>query len=274
MKEAFHVEETDIEKLFIRLNSENSELQKTRLLYAAYRLHKGEGKKPKRRQKIPKSGKKKKAFAITAAERTGLSKSTIYNRLDDGDVLQNLSEGAIQVCLGTALSNHLSVLVRIARLPKQELHIDIVNQYDRNRKEALEELAKWEATLLPPNVEENDDSGDEQDGSREEGEDENDDVVLPDDEEAPPQYEPEGFGQAVDPAVLTVLGIESVDELLPAVQRLVAEKVEAQRRCAALESELNLYRSGQIGQVFDLLGAKTARGALDVIRDLKEAANA
>lgn len=141
----------DLEQVYDRINSVSSRYERTRLILMAYRLHKA-NRKTVQSSEIPESGisdgKKAptmKAFMEEASQRTGFAKSTVYNRIKEGEALEKLDDRALTACLGTSLANKLSDLVRIAAIPKPEIQLDLVNLYDRQRPYAMAELEKWEA---------------------------------------------------------------------------------------------------------------------------------
>ncbi len=84
------------------------------------------------------------SFAVYLAQRTGMSERTAYRRIEAGEALEKLDHEAERGCYGTRLSNQLSFLVRIAAIPKDELHRDLVNIFVRSHKKGLAELCKWE----------------------------------------------------------------------------------------------------------------------------------
>jgi hypothetical protein len=146
----------DIEEVYVRINSVSSEYELTRLVLMAYRLHKA-NKKGFLSSEIPESGISEgekpptmKAFMDEAEQRTGLSKSTLYEHIKKGQVLEKLDGTVLKACLGTSLANKLGDLVRIAAIPKAEIQLDLVNLYDRRRSDAKDELAKWEAHFSLP----------------------------------------------------------------------------------------------------------------------------
>lgn len=146
----------DIEQVYTRINSVSSKYERTRLILMAYRLHKA-NRKTFQSSEIPESGisdgKKPptmKAFIEEASQKTGFTKSTVYNRIKIGEALEKLDDRALTVCLGTSLANRLGDLVRIAAIPKPEIQLDLVNLYDRQRSYAMSELEKWEAHFQVP----------------------------------------------------------------------------------------------------------------------------
>jgi hypothetical protein len=85
------------------------------------------------------------AFVRYAAEQTDISERTIYRRLEAVEVLGKLDAEAEQLLVGTKLTNNLTYLVRIARIPKGELHRDLVNVFTASGPKKMKaELAKWE----------------------------------------------------------------------------------------------------------------------------------
>lgn len=146
----------DIEEVYTRINSVSSEYERTRLILMAHRLHKASKKRPLS-SKIPESGISEggrpppmKAFMEEAEQRTGFSKTTLYDRISKGEALERLDNRALTACLGTSLANKLGDLVRIAAIPMAEIQLDLVNLYDRRRSHAKDELEKWEAHFSLP----------------------------------------------------------------------------------------------------------------------------
>src|SRR5690606_14167471 len=143
----------NIEEVYSRINSVNSKYERTRLLLMAYRLHKG-NQKEAAPSEIPDSGKIEKkrmsAFIKEAEQRTGHSKTTVYNHLTEAKALESLDEKVLAEVQKSALANKLSDLVRIASIPKHEIQLDLVNLYDRQRPYAMAELEKWEAHFQVP----------------------------------------------------------------------------------------------------------------------------
>ncbi len=82
-------------------------------------------------------------------------------------------------------------------------------------------------------------------------------------------------------AVIEVLGVKTAAECIGAIQDLQAtaqqlrlEVKAAEQREAKLKAELAMFRSSQLGQLFEILGAKTAGHALAAARVLKGGSNA
>lgn len=271
----------DLEVVYGHLTLDNSDLVRTRLLLAGHRLHKVE-KLRARGRKIPDSGKIRMASFIQAAvARTGHSKSTIYQRLKEAEELESLEEVVVEACLGTRLANDIKTLLRISKISNANIQLDLVNLFDRQKSKAKDELARWEAEFGPPSDagspgEEEEEPIDEV--PLEEGADGD---ALVDDEpvsnkpcdEPRPEEEPDHNSEVLV-SLREALGIESDLDVLSAVQRVIAEKQELEARCKAIEAELSLYRSGHLGQLYDVLGVRTAKGALEVASEWKVAANA
>ena len=305
--------EQQLEQVFHRLTGDLSELAHVKLLPRAKALY--ERLHPETRHGGPRQVAKVAAwpsFGLHLAERIGVSERTAYRRVEVGEALEKLDSEAEQLCYGTPLANQLGLLVRIAAIPKPELHRDLVNLFVRSSRKGREELCKWEEEFgltKPANPQDQeqanaagdgaltpvDDDADEADAAEKaasvtDGVHDDDDGTAGDDASVTDGGEHDG-GEAVvasgdahgnattDPnlvAVMAVLGVSAAIDCVAAIQehqttgqqlRMLLQAAEG--REAKLKSELAMYRSSQLGQLFDILGAKTAGQALAKARALR-----
>ena len=269
----------DLDVAFYHLNRTNSELARAKLILAAYRLHKAQKRNARGRKKIPDAGKiTMESFIQAATARTGHSKSTIYQRIKDAEALESLEEAAIDACLGTRLANDLGTLVRISKIPHGKIQLDLITLFDRRPPKARSELERWEAEFAPPSDEGSDDDDDGVDEvSPEEKPDLQEEEIegpCPTPPQVPGAKEESGDTTELLLLIREALDVDSDSELLPAVKRVVGEKQELEARCESIEAELHLYKSGHLGKLYDLLNVRTAKAALQVAGEWKEAANA
>lgn len=295
---ARHEVEQQLEQIFLRLTGELSDLTRVKLLPQAKALY--ETLHPETRHGGAKQVAKLAAwpsFVVHLAERWGVSERTAYRRLEAGEALEKLDSEAERLCYGTRLASKLGLLVRIAAIPKAELHRDIVTILLRNQTKGVAELCKWEdefglTKLKPPKPKNEEqahetqdgatDLGHEDDGAEDDDSDLTDDVVteqgghesddVADESGAAPPAPPDS--NIAD--VIEVLGVSTATDCVAAIQDLqtTAQQLRvqlkaAEEREAKLQAELKMYRGSQLGQLFEALGAKTAGQALAKARALK-----
>ncbi len=288
--------EHQLEQIFLRLTGELSDLTRVKLLPKAKLLY--ETLHPETRHGGAKQVARMAAwpsFSVHLAERWGVSERTAYRRIEAGEALEKLDSEAERLCYGTPLASKLGLLVRVAAIPKPELHRDLVNIFLRSQKKGLAELGKWEdefglTKAKQPKPEDEEQAPETQDGAMDlgaGGDDDADDDGTADDAGGGDNDSDDvvvesgtGFGDvSMDPnlmAVIEALGVRTATECVPAIQELqtTAQQLRMQNRAgeareAKLKAELAMYRSSQLGQLFEVLGAKTAGQALAKARVLK-----
>lgn len=285
--------EDELESLISRLTDDMSELAIIKLLPRAKKLYEDLHPETKhggaREEQVTKDGTCP-TFAKFVAQRTGIAPSTVYNKLERAAELEALDREAEDLCYGTALANRIGLVIRVARIPKKELHRDFVNIFrNGGPKRAKEELEHWEDAFglakpasesvppppAEPTVEEVDADPDE---------------TKPEAEE--PQVHAEELRQ-----IMAALGVNELPECVPAIEQLKLAALAApdleqagtlqttimdlRQQVAAAETttknlgqELKLYRTAPLGQLFELLGVKTAKDALRKAHELMENDNA
>lgn len=284
--------ENQLEQVLLRLTGELSDLAIAKLLPNAKLLY--ETLHPEARHGGAKQVAKLASwpsFAVYLAQRTGISERTAYRRIEAGEVLQMLDAEAEGRAYGTRLANQLSLLVRIAAIPKAELHRDLVNVFVRSHKKGLAELCKWEdefgltkaKAAKPQDKEQADDAADHAADPGDAGADDADDVVDENrDHDGDDVVDESGTGaghaspDANIATIIELLGVSGATDCVAAIQDLqtTAQQLRlqlqtAEGREAKLKAELGMYRNSQLGQLFAILGAKTAGQALAKARILK-----
>lgn len=281
--------ETRLEALLDRLTQEHSDFAMARVLPEAKRLYEqlhpetthGGDRQVARNATWPR-------FTLHVAHRTGRSEGTVRNRLQAGEALTALDPEAAEMAYGTALANQLGLLVRIAAIQKPEFHRDLVNIFiNAGRATAKAELAKWEecdraSSPKPSKAEEEGDAAATEDSNEPaEGEANEEPEATDVTEEANAPTDAANPGVLSD--IMAALGVTDPVECLPAIEELKALQplvhklrhsiAEAEAKAKRMEKELQVYRDAPMGELFRILGVKTARDALAKVRSIKEASN-
>jgi hypothetical protein len=140
--------ESELERLISRLADDMSELAMLKLLPRAKELY--EQLHPETRHGGHREVQVAKpatwpSFVGYVAARTGISKRSVYNRLEHAERLVTLDPVAEESCFGSAIANQVGLLVRVAQVPKATLQQDLVSVYrNAGPKKAKEELRRWE----------------------------------------------------------------------------------------------------------------------------------
>jgi hypothetical protein len=157
------------------------------------------------------------AYAKYAADRIGLSPSTIRKAIALNEKLANLDERAEEAIFGTALANQIAFVKRIAQLPDPAAQRDVVQIFDASgKKSAKEALAQYEekagltraAADMPPHV---DEEGGEQ--------------AAEGASEAPPIDEPESEESTQLALVCQALAVSTPEEAIEKIDALKAENL-------------------------------------------------
>lgn len=275
--------EDELDRLILRLMGDMSELAMVRLLPKAKALYEDlhpETKHGGERNDQVTKNRTWPSFAKFISKKAGLSPSTVYGKLNRAEELETLDTEAEGLCYGSSLANNIGLVVRIARIPQKELHRDVVNIYRTGGpKKAKAELLKWEELFeLQPKPQ----PTPELDTPAE----------APEGQEAGASDEtPEGHHVR---AIIEALGVSCIEECVPAIESLKVvstsagqlpplqtplrelkeQLAEAEARATNLSQELKLYRSTPLGKLFQVLGARDAKGAFEKARALTAACDA
>jgi len=112
--------EAEMDSLLSRLADDLSELAMIKLLPRAKELYEKlhpETKHGGNRERDARSATWP-SFADFVASRTGISKRTVYNRLEKSERLATLDSVAEDQCYGSGIANQLGLLIRIAQIPE------------------------------------------------------------------------------------------------------------------------------------------------------------
>lgn len=214
-------------------------------------------------------------FAVYVAQRTGFSERTIYNRLKTAEQLATLDEKTVMACYCSPIANQLPLLARIAKLPQSSLQRDVVAIYNcAGPKKAKAVLRKQEGEL----------GLQRQPKPRHRFEPETPAKSPNGTEESASQGMPDGRHVR---AIIEALGVNGIDECVPAIDSLKASRsaehlhpvqntiqdlqeqlAEAEARTTNLSQELKVYRTTPLGKLFQILGARDAKGAFEKARAL------
>ncbi len=272
-----------LENIIARFTDDLSELARIKLLPHAKTLYEQLHPETKhggnREQQVAKPATWP-SFATYIAQRSGISQRSVYSRLKTAEQLATLDEKAEHACYGNPIANQISLLVRVARLPKGGLQRDVVVIYDNGGpKKAQAELRKWEdefglahkpASKPKPTqpvepeirvVEDNIVLGE---------------VHVQEVAKIIQALNVSGIEECV-PAIetlkMTSLSADQGGTLQTTIQELRALLATAETRTKNLEQELKLYRATPLGKLFQILGAKDIKGALEKARELARTDN-
>lgn len=273
--------EDELNGLIARLADDMSELATVKLLPRAKeiyeRLH-PDTRHGGHREQVAKPATWP-SFATYVAAQTGISKRTVYTRLEIAEQLVTLDPAAEAACFGTGLANQIGLLTRIARLPDSAAQQDLVTIYrNAGPKKAKAELGKREEELG---------------------------LAKPDPKTKPKPAPPPpdgGPGASIDSdtadsgaaaseptsdadesalvGIMSALGVGTINDCVPAIEHLKALSaplhelrqvlVDSETRRKKLEKELDLFKMGPIGDLFQILGATSVKEALRKARLLVE----
>lgn len=248
------------------------------------------GRRTKKEEKQEPNFRTWPPFVRHVAETCGLSEGTIRNRLDDAEVLRGLSPRAEKACDGNPIANQPRYLVRIARIANEELQVEVVEIFFRNRKAAAKRLTELEVMhgLRAPSdansetADGEEDRGDIADSEANESQPAADDAV----EEPFPNFL--GYDDAGDnkseadderdsddlPALFETLGVSNTHEALSAARNLATEVTSLKKERDRLRKELDALHNMPFAKIFSALGVKSTSEALEMISHLKEVSHA
>jgi protein gp37 len=272
--------ENELNGVIGRLADDMSELALVKLLPRAKELY--ERLHPETRHGGPRDQVARSAtwpsFATYVAAQTGISKRTVYTRLEIGEQLVTLDPAAEVASFGMGLANQIGLLVRIARIPDGTAQRDLVAIYrSAGPKKTRAELAARESAFgIKPKRKS------EPESKPPEGPEVSSDAK---EEQVPPASDVEREDNAPDlGSLIAALGVAEANECLPAIEALKEAETkahelrqlltESEAGRKKLEKELALYRTTPMGELFGILGVTNAKDALRKVRSLTEASSA